>query len=736
MHGDLIAFDLETTGLDPASAEIIEIGMARFRDGEIVEQFQSLVKPSVPIPSDITHLTGIHQEDVEDAPAIDALLPRLREFFGDAPIVAHNASFDVSFMNKHHLLESNPAIDTFEFSAIILPSAPRYSLSSLANHMGIALTGAHRAFNDAVATGHLYWKLWEKTCLLPSSILSEIIQASDGKSWQLRPVFQAALNENLQRGIAARPSIPFVAENLTAQPLDMSQASRDPLPALAVEQKMGASGDLPTVLGSYEPREQQLTMALDVTSALNQGEQAMIEAGTGTGKSLAYLIPAALWAVQNGQRVTVSTYTINLQEQLLNKDIPLARRVVGDKLQAALMKGRGNYLCPRRLETMRRRKPASLDELRTMAKLLVWLQSSGSGDRGELTLRAGEWSVWSRLSAQDEGCSTFRCASEMGGICPYYRARKKAETAHLLITNHALLIADARIENRALPAYHNLIVDEAHHLEDAITDGLSRRIDQPLILARLRDLGNVKGGTLGTFLSAARDHVPKDETSKLKAFIQNIDDAVEAMRWHIRNYFRSLYDFAANLNKNNNYAVRLLNSHRDSSGFAAVQRAWKQLATFFLAVTDAMEHLCATLPRYEEYQLPDFGEYSGEIKSHWRFLAELHEQLERFTEQPDSNAVYGLTAGNRAEQLQLHISPLHVGPMMEEYLNQRMESIVLTSATLRTQGNFDHIKERLYTDDFKTIALGSPFDYKASTLLYVPDDMPEPNQRNEYQKSS
>lgn len=734
MHGDLIALDLETTGLNPSSDEIIEVGLARFRDGEVVEQYQSLVKPSKPIPTDITHLTKIHQEDVEDAPGIAEILPDMRSFFADTTVIAHNVGFDRSFLRKHDLLEQNDAIDTFELASIVMPSAPRYSLGSLVTQLDLKLERAHRALDDAVATGQLYWRLWLKLCTMPSGVLAEIIRAGDGLEWGLRAVFQAALDQSLRNFVPQRPVVPFQSERLEVAPLNIDKARHDQLESAAIDAVFGAQGALAAGFSDYEVRDEQLRMAHEVRAALNQGEHHMIEAGTGTGKSLAYLVPAALWALQNDQRVTVSTNTINLQEQLLGKDIPQARAVVGARLRAALMKGRGNYLCPRRLQTLRRRKPANLDELRTMAKILVWLQQSDSGDRGEITLRSGEWAVWSRLSAQDEGCSTTRCASEMDGVCPYYRARQRAERAHIVITNHALLIADARIENRALPDYSNLIVDEAHHLEDAITNGLTRHIDQTQILSRLRDLGNGGGGILGELLSYGRDFFPSDETKRLSIFIGNIDETVDLMRRFIRQYFRALHKFASSQKADNRYAMRLLETHRDVGDFAAVLAAWKHLGAYLLAVTDAVERLCKALPRYAEYDMPDFGDFSSEINGHRRYLADLHEQLEGFTQTPDAGLVYSITAGERAERLELQIAPIHVGPMMEEYLNQRMESIILTSATLQTQENFDHIKERLYTESFKSVAVGSPFDYKKSTLVFVPQDIPEPKQRFDYQR--
>lgn len=734
MRGGYIAFDLETTGLDAASDEIIEIGIARFVEGELVDQYQSLVKPSIPIPPEITQLTGIDSEDVEDQPPIQELVADIANFIGDLPIVAHNVQFDVSFLSKHHSLDGNLAIDTVELASILLPSSPRYNLSTLATAMGINLERAHRAFDDALATGFLYWQLWQDACQLPTNLLREIIQASGGHSWALLEVFQAALKEALSSDGVTRTRDPFVPEPIDAKPLDIAHAGHRPLERSAIDRVFSQRGKLADCHGAFEKRDQQLQMAREVTRSFNQGEHLMIEAGTGTGKSIAYLAPAALWALLNGQRVTVSTQTINLQDQLLKNDIPLVRAIAGDELRATLMKGRGNYLCPRRLAAMRRRKPATVEELRTLAKILVWLEYSSSGDRGEINLRKGEWSVWKRMSAEDEDCTTFICANQMAGACPYYKARMKAEAAHIVITNHALLIADARIDNRVLPEYHHLIVDEAHHLEEAITNGMSRRIDQQQILTRIRELGNANRGVFGAFLSAARERIPREDADRLETFFANIGAALGEMKGEIRRYFRALHEFAKNSGGDRRYAKRLVDSQRDSGSFASVRSAWLRLAQYFLDVTDAMDHLCQALPRYARYELAEFDDHSSEIRAHFRFLRDMHEQLERFTNDPDANAIYGVTAGDSPERLQIQLSPLHVGPMMDEYLHQRMESIILTSATLTTQGNFEHISKRLFADDYRTVDLESPFNYEESTLLYLPTDMPEPSQRRDYQR--
>ena len=225
---------------------------------------------------------------------------------------------------------------------------------------------------------------------------------------------------------------------------------------------------------NFESRPQQIEMLRAVANALSESQHLMVEAGTGTGKSFAYLIPAVEWAVKNSMRVVISTNTITLQDQLIKKDIPDLAAALGSEVRATVVKGRGNYLCPRRFDAMRKNGPENADELRVLAKILVWLYQGGSGDRGEINLNGpAEREVWPRLSAEDEGCRTEVCMSRTGGACPFYRTRMAAQSAHILVVNHALLLADVVTGNRVLPEYNYLIVDEAHHLESATTSALS-----------------------------------------------------------------------------------------------------------------------------------------------------------------------------------------------------------------------------------------------------------------------
>ena len=202
---------------------------------------------------------------------------------------------------------------------------------------------------------------------------------------------------------------------------------------------------------NYEHRPQQVDMLRSVTEALSESRHLMVEAGTGIGKSFAYLVPAALWAVQNNMRVVISTNTINLQDQLINKDIPDLATALDLDLRAVVLKGRRNYLCPRRLESLRLNGPENANEMRVLAKVLVWLLTGGSGDRNEINLNGPiENEIWGRLSAEDEGCKTEICVGRMGGTCPFYQAHQFAQSAHLIIVNHALLLADVATGSRII----------------------------------------------------------------------------------------------------------------------------------------------------------------------------------------------------------------------------------------------------------------------------------------------
>src|SRR5574341_197309 len=454
MRDVFVALDLETTGLDARRDRIIEIGAVKFENGKLLGEWHTLINPGSPIPAYITRLTGISDHDVADAPAFAAVVPRFREFIGNAPIVGHNVRFDLSFLAAGGLRTASPVIDTYAVASVLLPDTPRYSLTSLAALFDIPTDGAHRALNDAHMTHALFEHLWIRALELPLDTLTEIVDHSRQIAWDGALVFENPLKDPAQQPFVAsahasdsdsasafdqQAGEPFPDQKRGLRP----SGKTTPLDVDALASLAEPGGPLAQSLPGYEERPQQVRMIRAVGEALNRGQHVMIEAPTGVGKSLAYLTPAVHFALQNNDRVIVSTNTINLQEQLINKDIPLLQSALGVPFRAAVLKGRANYLCPRRLTALRRRGPTSPEEMLMLARILVWLTRNQSGDRGEITLRGpGEGAICHRLSAEDEGCKLERCASQMGGACPFYRARRAAESAHILIVNHSLLLSD------------------------------------------------------------------------------------------------------------------------------------------------------------------------------------------------------------------------------------------------------------------------------------------------------
>ena len=742
MHLELVALDLETTGLDPQRDAIIEIGAVRMRDGQLIDEYSQLVNPGVPLPREITDITGIRPEQLVGQPPIKQVLPDFVRFVANAPVIGHNVNFDMDFLARQGVLQGNLRLDTAELAAVLLPRASRYSLGNLAAETGIELRQAHRALDDARATAGLYWNLWRKALQLPVATLNDIVSAAAGLGWSAEPVFRAALEA---QGLLTSPGANQAAHGSTLfpplqdhTPLSPPEEAPVPLDSEEIRRALCDGGALARRLKGFGERPQQIEMAQEITRAFNQGEHLMIEAGTGVGKSLAYLLPAARWSQANSRRVIISTNTINLQEQLLKKDLPLMQEALSEPLRSALLKGRSNYLCPRRFSALRRRKPVNEDELRVLCKLLVWLLENHGGDRSEISLRGpGERHVWSRLSAEDLLCSLDRCRSEMKGSCPFFKARRAAEGAHLVVVNHALLLADAASDHHVLPNYTSLVLDEAQHLEEAVSEAFAFQLDERTLRLQLAELGSANSGALGELLRASQGMVAPTVGQRLREVVDTIGEAGSLLLQHAGRLFAACRSFADEVGPaRSSYTTRLriVPQLREHNRFDRVVEQYETLSGFFFGIGDALRRLSGQLGPVATGADGDLLDslYAIENISNW--FAMTRQQLEAFVERPEENRVYWLEiAADRGRSVTMHATPLHVGPLVEEHLWESLETIVLTSATLRSAGNFNYLRERLNGDNLRAVEVGSPFDYRASTLFFVPSDMPEPAQRERYQ---
>jgi ATP-dependent DNA helicase DinG len=732
----IVAIDIETTGLDNDREAIIEIGAVKFKGNRVEDEWSSLINPNRHISEFITGLTGIDDAMVREAPRVRAVAHELEAFVGDAPIVGHNIRFDLGFLQKQIPFAYNEIIDTYELASILLPNASRYNLGALGKELGIALPATHRALDDARATHGVFNRLYEMVRELPLDLLAEIVRLGEPIEWDGNFVFQEILRGRAKEGI--QPKKVKNKKQLFDDGSDRYPPLENPETPNALNAEEVASileygGPFSKYFQSYEHRPEQVEMLKAITNALSNGNHLMVEAGTGVGKSFAYLVPAALFAIQNNTRVVVSTNTINLQDQLIQKDIPDLRAALNLDLRAAVLKGRGNYLCPRRLENLRQYGPRSADEMRVLAKVLVWQMQNESGDRNELNLNGNpEREVWLKISAEDDACTTDTCIKRTGGACPFHRAKSAAQTAHLLIVNHALLLSDVATGSKVLPEYSYLIVDEAHHLESATTNALSFRLTQFDMDRMLKEIGGSNAGLLGRVLTETKESLRPSDFGLLQQKVSRATDMAFRLQEQNREFFKTLTEFAefqreGQPQSNYSWQARVLPATRTLPHWDEVEIKWDETGgTINLLLNSIAEIHKAASDLYADGH-DNLEDVIGDISNIYRRMNEAYNNITGMISQPNQGLVYWIEVNPRGEKLSLNAAPLRVGPMIEENLWHQKASVVLTSATLTAHNEFQYLRNTLGADEADEMQLGSPFDYESSTLLYVANDIPEPN---------
>lgn len=738
----MISLDIETTGLDADRDAILEIAAVRFNGRRVEAEWNTLINPNRPIPPMITSLTGITNEMVRNAPPIRAVIQDLAEFCGDMPIVGHNVQFDLGFLRRQNVLVENEPVDTYELSSVLMPSASRYNLGSLGQILGILIPNSHRALDDARLAHAVYMELYEKALALPIDLLAELVRHSEPLQWDGSWLLQQVLRARSRQPIQAKQVHQGFSFGATTDLLAPPLQPNDPLLPLnpdEVASLLEYGGPFSKYFEGYEYRPQQVEMLRSITTAFSDGYHLMVEAGTGTGKSFAYLVPSALWAVQNDARVVISTNTIALQDQLIQKDIPDLRAALGIDLRAAVLKGRGNYLCPRRLETLRHRGPNSPEEMRLLGKVLVWLHEGGQGDRNEINVNGPiERQIWSSVSAEDEGCKAEVCMSRTGGMCPFYRARMAAQSAHLLIVNHALLLSDAVVGNRILPEYNYLIIDEAHHIEDASTNALSYRVTQPDLARMTRELGSSASGILGHLYTVLRQYLRPSELATVEQTLHRTADLAFRLDYDFGQFFTAIENFLIEQREGRpigNYSQqeRILPATRTLHAWTDVEITWDAAHETLKLLTNILASILKDMGEAGS-QSEDLLDTLGSLATVHHRLDEANAYLHSLVSEPDSSYIYWIEVQPNGTRLALNIAPLQIGTLMEQYLWHEKASVVMTSATLTTNGEFDYIRNRLNADEADELVVGSPFDYESAALLYLVNDIPEP-QENTYQRA-
>ena len=732
----IVAIDLETTGLSEERDAIIEIGAVKFKGRRVEDEWSTLINPGRHIPEFVSGLTGISDVEVRNAPRFRDVAQDLANFVGDAPIIGHNVRFDMGFLQRAGLFPYNEIIDTYELASVLMPTASRYNLGALGKQLGILLPATHRALDDARVTMAAFDRLFEIARELPLEVIAEIVRLSEPLEWDAGWLFQEVLRARAKEGIQAKKTkkkdTALRFDDSKFPPLDNPE-NPIPLNVDEVSSVLEYGGPFSRYFETFEQRPEQVDMLRAVTNSLSYGNHLMVEAGTGVGKSFAYLVPAALFALQNNTRVVISTNTINLQDQLIQRDLPNLSQALDLDFRFAVLKGRSNYLCPRRMENLRHYGPRTADEMRVLAKVMVWQLNNHSGDRSELNLTGpAEREVWVRVSAEDDACTTETCIKRTGGACPFHRAKTMSQSAHVLVVNHALLLSDVATGSKVLPEYSHLIIDEGHHLETATTNALSFKLNQFDLERMMKEVGGSSSGVLGRLLTESREALRPSDFGLLQQRVSRATDMAFRIEQMSREFFNIVGEFArmqreGHQQSSYSWQMRVLPATRTLPGWDEVEVAWDTTGeTLRMLMISLSEIYKAASELYAE-GFEDLEDVMADISNVARRITEAETNINGMISKPNQGMVYWLEVQPNGNRLSLNAAPLSVASLVEKYLWHEKRSVILTSATLTTHGEFQYLRNTLGADEADEMQLGSPYDYESAALLYIANDIPEPN---------
>jgi len=520
-----------------------------------------------------------------------------------------------------------------------------------------------------------------------------------------------------------------------------------------VAELLAPGGKVSGVLADYEDRPEQLRMAFAVNEAFNHHRIALIEAGTGTGKSLAYLVPAILWALANDERVVISTNTINLQEQLTRKDLPFLQRASGLEFRFELVKGRSNYLCRRRLESAGAEPGLfETEQAGEFNALRSWAEQSGDGSREDLSFIPQE-SVWDEVCCEADQCSRAQCAHF--AACFFHQARRRAAHADLLVVNHALLLADLNLRQQTdnysavavLPPFSRLILDEAHHLEEVATRYFSTQVTRfayARVLNRLRHPRKPQRGLLPRLLNLLGQELPDHQETAYRDLHERIErllgDRQQLFDRALADLEQSGIDFAAALGQEirsrEEIRQRLVPAFTDRAVWGETVTRLRNLVRSTRELAEQVQETIKAVRRIPEDLSASLRSLLTDLGGVSLRLALLADQLGQFVTNDAASCAWfeiGLGRIGRSEGIitRLCTAPLAVSNLLRATLFDRMQTVLLTSATLTVAGRFDYLRQRVglavsEADRLTELQLDSPFDFSRQALVGIPTDMPEP----------
>lgn len=737
IEDDVIVLDTETTGLSCAENELIEISAARLRGREVVDRFDTFVHPNGLIPPEITELTSITNADVAHAPRAEEAVAALEEFVQGCPVIAHNATFDRSFIEsvKGGVKVSDIWIDSLALSRIALPRLSSHKLATMAELFGCAAV-SHRASDDVEALCGVWRILLCALTDLPGGLMRLLADMHPDVRWPYRPIFSFLAGE--------RQGETFSLEAARAQVMqadaEPDHIDADELPGLTmprrdeIELRYAPGGLVNDMYASYEPRAEQIVMASEVRDAFATSTHRVIEAGTGVGKSIAYLVPAAEAAKRNKITVGIATKSNNLTDQLMYQELPKLAREIDGGLSFCALKGFDHYPCLLKLESLAagreittNRDPA--DTLTAIAVLYAFACQSPTGDLDSLGIR------WRSVNRADLTTSSRECAR---GNCRFFNrgcfvrcARRRAAKADIVVTNHSLLFRNVAADGKILPPIRHWIIDEAHSVEKEARRqwALSVSADESRMV--FERLGGAQSGALGRLTHALA-------SSDAATLFLGLGAKAASSASRASLAMAELFE-----------AVRELSRNGKADGYAdaniwigpelRAHRGWEYFEPTARTAIDALDEAGKNLSSLAESVGAENPEMVIEVADGARRIKEMKSTLSLIVEGADEHYVYSLQVNKarRAGGEALTAERMDIGEALAEQWLPEMHSVVFTSATVTVSNSFDHFNhsvglDRLPKGSFSCVQLESSYNFQENMAVVVAGDIPDPRDRDAY----
>ncbi|MCF7920259.1 MAG: DEAD/DEAH box helicase [Candidatus Cloacimonetes bacterium] len=744
---DFVVLDIETTGLEQQTDEIIEIAAIRFEKGEIKEKYNTFIKPTRPVPAFIKKLTNITDEMLAKGKNELAALKELKNFCQNHILLCHNTRFDIEFINTRlHLQNEMPLhnimYDTLPLSQIFLTTTENHKLETMVSYFGLELEGAHRAINDAEATGYLFLKLLDFIERNIDLATTELLYRMSGRTEEyshLEHLLNKMVNQQKITALLPKPAPEYDIPDMTYIDSSIEKPVLQSLPEV-----FGEAGSLAAIFDDYEFRNGQLEMAESIAQAFEDKIHLLVEAGTGVGKSLAYLVPAVQFSITHSEKVIISTNTKNLQEQLFTKDLPLIKQCLQVPFKAVLLKGRSNYICEKKWQELLHswERTAASWEISDLMRLVVWKKFTKTGDIVENnSFNTGRMSsTWKKVVSDRHFCQGKRC--RYGKSCYLMNKRELAETANIVIINHHLLLADATMENSSLGEFGRLIIDEAHNLPNVAHSELGFSLSWPDIQNFFLFLFTIRkeyqsGAIAGLKSDLQKSMLPQTKKDMLANELENLINLIEECREQFPQFF---WDISETVNKYTKFGkLSFYTDAADYGKFAQVPDL-----SFMHQVMPMQEKLHQlseqgallenNLKLVEGSHLANYDTHLEMASRMQNRIQEIYKQLGDFS-QPDYDAyAYWFSRISISDTDYpagvLNVVPLDIGAQMAEYFYNSKDSIIFTSATLAIRGRFKYYERGMGLDlaneaKVRVQIVSSPFDYARQSVVLNTSYLPK-----------